>query len=266
MPTVTLQRGDTLTELSARYRVSVQAIARANGIDDIDEVQAGQRLTIPDRFDAEAAPVRARRSAGTASPRATHAESTVRAGDRQFPSSADGTPIFRQGDPEWGRRRLGDAASIAASGCAMTAAAMAISKISGNVITPGELDRYLDRRNGYTGDAIEWDMAAAAAGLRASRPDWSLSSLNEALDAGRPVVVAVDYKRGSRGGANGTDHWVTITGRESDENGRDVYTANDPATGQQFNFFQARGGRLVSDYQAPNGRNYTTTGQQVQFS
>jgi LysM repeat protein len=278
MTTVTLRRGDTLSGLSRRYGVSARTIARANGITNPRTLQIGQRVTIPDGFDRPgarrtgrpAARPSARRDERVAPPRSERrasppAVSSVRAGNRQFPASADGTPMFRQGDPEWGQRRLGNRYTISQSGCAMTAAAMAISRTSGRTVTPGQMDQYLDRNRGYSGDALNWDAAARSAGLRASRPGWSLDSINRSIDAGRPVVVGVDYKQGSRGGANGTDHWVTITGRQRDQNGRSVYTANDPATGRQFRFYE-QGGRLVSDYQARNGRNYRTTGQQVQFS
>jgi LysM repeat protein len=42
-----VQRGDTLSEIAARFGVSVSAIARANGLADTDFVWWGQRLVIP---------------------------------------------------------------------------------------------------------------------------------------------------------------------------------------------------------------------------
>ena len=155
--------------------------------------------------------------------------------------------------------------NISQSGCAMTASAMALSKISGRTLNPGQLDQYLDTHHGYSGDSLNWDVAARAYGLNATRPAFSLDRINRDVDAGRPVVVGVDYKRGSRGGANGTDHWVTITGRERDAQGHSVYLANDPATGRQFRFTE-QGGRLVSDYTARNGRHYQTTNTMVAFN
>jgi predicted chitinase len=73
------------------------------------------------------------------------------------------------------------------------------------------------------------------------------------------VVVGVDYHAGSNGGANGTDHWICITGRGR-ENGKPVYYANDPATGTQVTLRQV-GNRLVG-----GPKNYKTTGELVTFS
>ncbi|MGI5864857.1 MAG: LysM peptidoglycan-binding domain-containing protein [Myxococcales bacterium] len=175
----------------------------------------------------------------------------------------NGTPLYRQGDPRWGSRTLGRNYTIASAGCAMTATAMAISKISGRPITPGELDAYLDRNGGYSGDALYWDKAAQARGLHASRPAWSLATIDANLKAGRPVVIGVDYKAGSGGGANGTDHWITIVGRKVDNSGKVTYIAHDPANGQVM-YLTASGGRLQG--KTSSGRNYRSTGCLVTFS
>jgi hypothetical protein len=134
---------------------------------------------------------------------------------RKFPMSRDGTPMYRQGDPQWGSRRLGSSSSLAAAGCAMTATAMAVSKLTGKVINPGEMDAYQDKNHGYSGNALIWGAAAKMGGLGAARQEWSLNTINKQSDAGRPVVVGVDHSPGSNGGANGTDHWITIIGRGS---------------------------------------------------
>jgi LysM repeat protein len=42
-----VQPGDTLSEIAARYHVSIQSLARVNGIQNINLVPAGQALTIP---------------------------------------------------------------------------------------------------------------------------------------------------------------------------------------------------------------------------
>jgi murein DD-endopeptidase MepM/ murein hydrolase activator NlpD len=44
----TVRRGDTLTSIAQRQKRSVEALAQANGITDIDRIFAGQQLTIPD--------------------------------------------------------------------------------------------------------------------------------------------------------------------------------------------------------------------------
>lgn len=170
--------------------------------------------------------------------------------------SGGSVPLWWQGDSRWGNRRLGRNYTVHQAGCAMTATAMAISKISGKTINPGQLDAYLDSHGGYSGDGLIWDVAARAVGLHASYAGWSMSTINANLAAGKPVVIGVNFKAGSNGGANGTDHWVTVTGRGKDSKGT-YYTINDPGSGTRHKLYLS-GGRLV-------GRGglgyYNTTGQ-----
>jgi len=181
----------------------------------------------------------------------------------QLPVTAQSVPLYAQGDQRWGDRSLGSAndLSIRRAGCAMTATAMAISKISGLLIDPKELDAYLDSHNGYSGNALNWDVAAQARGLKATWPfpEWSLANLDKELDAGRPVVAGVDYRQGSGGGRWGTDHWVTITARSTQGN-IVSYTAHDPANGKRFTLTVA-GNRLKTTTAAGAGNNYVTTGE-----
>jgi hypothetical protein len=185
----------------------------------------------------------------------------------RIPNLSNGVPLFDQGDTRWGGDQLGAGkTTIGGAGCAMTSMAMAGSKISGQVLTPKQLDGYLDSHGGYSGkggNSIEWNTAAQAFGLKAGKAGWSMNTINQQLDAGRPVVVGVDYKQGSRGGANGTDHWVTLTGR-GQQNGQSVYYANDPATGKAFVFGSNGQGGLSAISGA--AQNYHTTGQLVVFS
>lgn len=253
--THTVRSGDTLSGIAQRNGVSLAALIAANPqIANPNLIYPGQQVHVPGG--RTSAP-----SAASTSPTApTHqgGPATDSSG-RHYPTSADGTPMYRQGDAAWGGRTLGSHYSIAQAGCAMTATAMALSKISGKVITPEQLDGWLDKNGGYSGDGLNWGRAAQMAGLGASKPGWSLGTINAQLDAGRPVVIGVDYHAGSGGGANGTDHWVTVTGR-STENGQTVYHANDPATGQQISL-HLEGGRLVG-----GERNYRSTGELVVFS
>ncbi len=117
---------------------------------------------------------------------------------RKFPTSRDGTPMYRQGDPQWGGRRLGTSSSLSAAGCAMTATAMAVSKITGKVINPGEMDQYLDTHGGYVGNGAHLGQGGADGGLGATKAGWNLDTINKQLDAGRPVVIGVDYKAGQQ--------------------------------------------------------------------
>jgi uncharacterized protein (TIGR02594 family) len=275
----TVVSGDTMSEVADRWNVSVADLLRANpqfdasklggGMDtsrngnsgwDPDALRPGDVLskpgaqtpapvTSPTAPPASAAPA-------PAAPRASTGTVRDETSGRSFQTSADGTPKYRQGDSEWGNRALGTGGSMSASGCAVTATAMALSKISGRTITPGELDKFMDRNGGYSGNAINWNAAARMIGGSMSSASWSMSSINRQLDAGRPVVIGVDYKQGSNGGANGTDHWVTVTGRGT-ENGRAVYYANDPASGKEMKF-TLDGNRLVGE---SGSKTYRSTGE-----
>lgn len=46
----TVQNGDTLYSIAKMYSVPVDAIAKANGITDPNQIQNGQRLIIPQLF------------------------------------------------------------------------------------------------------------------------------------------------------------------------------------------------------------------------
>ncbi len=278
----TIRRGDTLSRLATQFGTTVQALAKANGIADPNKIAAGKKLIIPGKSDGfqsgngkASGPSEKRQSAGDVFTNGNEGKPGTNVDRRQgsqapvtsmkdstgrsHPTSADGTPMYKQGDKQWGKDTLGNSASIHAKGCAMTSTAMAISKISGKAINPQQLDGYLDKHGGYSGDNLNWNVAAKAAGLTAKDEKWSLGSINKQIDAGRPVVVGVDYK-----GSSKTDHWVTITGRERDANGKTTYLANDPATGKSFKF-REEGGKLVSDYKASNGRPYGTTGRLITF-
>jgi len=261
-----IQRGDTLSALARRFNTTVEKLARANNIADPDKIYAGASLKVPDGFDTNRpaqAPNGEDRPVDETDRRApTPTGPAVDGNGRTHPTTSDGTPMYRQGDPEWGSRTLGRSSSVARAGCAMTATAMAISRISGNTVSPGELDRYLDSHGGYSGNGLNWDVAARSQGLTANRPAWSMDTINRNLDQGRPVVMGVDYKAGSNGGANGTDHWVTITRRERDAQGNSVYVGVDPANGREFRM-REQGGRLVGE---SGGKSYRTTGELRTFS
>lgn len=183
---------------------------------------------------------------------------------RTFEKSADGTPLFKQADPEWHAVKLGKATTIGKSGCAMTCVAMALSKLSGETITPKALDAWLDKNHGYAGDSLNWARAGQLKGQTLSKPAWSLDTLDANLAAGKPVVIGVDYKKGSKGGANGTDHWILLTGKKTADDGSTRYLANDPGTGKAIELSVNAKGQLVGDGTDALGK-YTTTGQAHAF-
>ena len=244
--TYSVRSGDTMSGIAKAHGVSLQALAEANPqLSNMNRIAVGQTLNLPG---AAVQPAHVP-SAGSADPAVA-----------RHPASPDGTPLYRQGDAAWGQTVLGHSRTISQAGCAMTSVAMAISKISGRSIDPAQLDGYLDQHHGYSGDALKWDTAAQAAGLHGGKQAWSLQTVNRQLDAGRPVVVGVDYRAGSNGGPNGTDHWIAITAR-GQENGKPVYFANDPATGKQIKLNEDNGQLKQQD-----GKGYRTTGELVVFT
>jgi hypothetical protein len=207
---------------------------------------------------------------------AAPATSFLRTNGVPFPTSSDGTPRYKQGDLEaggnWGSRLLGDGASqprsIQERGCAMTSVAMALSKLSGETITPAVLDAFLDAQAGYAGNGIKW----AVAGKVTEQPislkketTWNLDTLHAELAAGRPVVLGVNYKDGASGGSLGTDHWVCLTRREPGP--PELYFANDPINGQEIRFLRQPDGTLLEEkLNAGRPRRCNSTGEFVTFS
>lgn len=64
MAVYTVQNGDSLSKIGARYGVSWQSIAQANGIRSPYVIKPGQRLTIPGSKTTPTSPI----SGGSASP------------------------------------------------------------------------------------------------------------------------------------------------------------------------------------------------------
>ncbi|WP_163998715.1 C39 family peptidase [Pyxidicoccus caerfyrddinensis] len=181
---------------------------------------------------------------GGTPPAAAPAGSFARADGTPFPTSMDGTPMYKQSDAEWGESRLGASATaptLASRGCAVTSMAMALSKLSGETLTPGALDAHLDASAGYVGSALVWGTAGTATEKPVAvekTTTWSLDKVTKELESGRPVVLGVDYKEGGSGGTLGTDHWVCLTRKEGN-----LFFANDPATGDEVRF-KVEGGAL----------------------
>ncbi|NVJ18091.1 LysM peptidoglycan-binding domain-containing protein [Myxococcus sp. AM010] len=81
-----------------------------------------------------------------------------------------------------------------------------------------------------TGDDPNGGVTVDAAAARRGR-----EYIDGQLDAGKPVVVGVDHRSGRNSdNVDGiTDHFVVITGRGTDEQGRTYYTFHDPATNHE---------------------------------
>lgn len=173
-----------------------------------------------------------------------------------------GAPLFRQGDPEWGTRRLNESPSgavetLARKGCLVSSVAMALSELSGQLVTPAVVDRHLDARGGYDGaNRMSWERFGTVAGT-AVRParlrEVDVARLDAELDAGRPVVVGVHYR-----GGGGTDHWLCLTERRGDR-----YFANDPASGEVVELRRGEEGTL--ERPGKHDKAYRFTGDAVVF-
>ncbi len=130
-------------------------------------------------------------------------------------------PIFAQDDPRWSAVRLGPSTdTLGDEGCAVASAAM-VAAFYGIKTDPQELNAFLSRAGGFTGDGlIHWPRVPliAPAHLKLAyngSPSYELIDSN--LLSGNPVIVLIPL-------AEGGYHFVVIVGKE----GRD-YLIRDPA-------------------------------------
>jgi hypothetical protein len=267
-------RGDTLWRIAERLRGAgagrstaelVAALVRLNpSIRDPDRIEIGQPLRLP------CEPPRPRAAAERARPpaRARSAVADMRiprgSGSTDAPAaSPDGTPCFRQSDAAWRDVRLGARGpTLARAGCAVTACAMAMSKLTGTEVRPDELVARLDGRGGLdAAGRLVWTRAAEEMGVRVADPrqPWSLERIRGELAAGRPVVVGV-YKGG--GPADGEPaHWICLTRHDA---ATETFWANDPATGKPIALgVDAGSGSLVTS--AGAGVAYRSAQRMVTF-
>jgi LysM repeat protein len=251
-----VQPGDTLSGIARQLQRTgtpgtsaelVQTLARLNGLSDPDRISVGQVLTLPPRTerprdeDVVALVERdvlhglqqLRVSAGE---QRTRLENALLGFLHRVPADAgprptsSGTPCFRQSDPAWRSERLGVAGegpTLAQAGCAITACAMALSRLGGTVLTPDALVRHLRDSGGFQGPLLDWSAAGTAIheGPRATPGTLDCARLDRELDAGRPVLLRVVHDVQGRP----RQHWVCLTGRDP---ATGDYTANDPATGR----------------------------------
>ena len=252
----TVRPGDTLCRIARQLQQEgtpgttaelVRTLARLNGLASPDLIEVGQVLTLPSRgrhrtADEDLVSVLEHGACSVAGTICTHVEDprsrlenallrfVHRVPSEPAPTrSADRTPLFRQGDPAWRTERLGvsgEGPTLAQAGCALTACAMALSRLGGTVLTPDALLRHLRASGGFQGPLLDWSAAGSAipGGPRASPGALDCAEVDRQLDAGRPVLLRVvhDVQGHPR------QHWICLTGRDP-ASGR--YTAADPATG-----------------------------------
>jgi LysM repeat protein len=283
----TIRPGDTLSGIARQLQREgvpgttadlVRTLARLNGLSSPDHLEVGQVLTLPFRpraRDSDEDVVSllergARSVAGAIRTRVdeqrTRLENALLRWVHRLPSEpapvsgSGATPLFRQGDPAWRAERLGvcgEGPTLAQAGCALTACAMALSRIGGTVLTPDALLSHLRACGGFQGPLLDWSAAGSAIpGATCASPGaLDREQLDRELDAGRPVLLRVvhDVQGHPR------QHWICLTGRDP---GSGRYTANDPATGRTT-VLAAAGSALASLEGEPV--DYASDGRMVRF-
>jgi hypothetical protein len=281
-----VQPGDTLYGIARQLQRTgtpgttselVRTLAHLNGLSDPDRISAGQVLTLPPRpgrpCDEDVVgvverhvlpgPQQLRMHVGE---QRTRLENALLGLLHRVPGNpvprqeSSDTPFFRQSDPAWRTERLGvsgEGPTLAQAGCAVTACAMALSRIGGMVLTPDALVRHLRDSGGFQGPLLDWSAAGSAIheGPRATPRALDCAELDRELDAGRPVLLRVVHDVQGRP----RRHWVCLTGRNR---GTGHYTANDPATGRSTVLARDEAG-LASLGREPV--QYTSDGRMVTF-
>ena len=283
----TIRPGDTLSGIARQLQREgvpgstadlVRTLARLNGLSSPDHLEVGQVLTLPSRpraRDSDEDVVSliergARSVAGAVRTRVdaqrTRLENALLRWVQRLPSEAApvpgsrATPLFRQGDPAWRAERLGvsgEGPTLAQAGCALTACAMALSRIGGTVLTPDALLSHLRACGGFQGPLLDWSAAGSAIpGATCASPGaLDREQLDRELDAGRPVLLRVvhDVQGHPR------KHWICLTGRDT---GSGRYTANDPATGRTTMLAPAAGALASLEGEPVH---YASDGRMVRF-
>ena len=222
--TIRLRPGQTLSQIAHDHGTTVDALAQANHLADPNKAKAGQQIVIPGQ--SQTAPAAPRAPAPQAAPQAPASSAPQPRDQAQFGGQADAhvrTPFVYQMTLE----RPKEACFRACTQMARSGGA--------EVTSPAE---------------AMW-LNAAPFG-RQTPPNAARGYIDRQLDAGRPVVVGVNHPNGSNKNADGvTDHWLVVTGRGTDAQGRTYYTFHDPGTrvGQDTNprnrlYVDAQSGRL----------------------
>ncbi|WP_375765049.1 C39 family peptidase [Archangium gephyra] len=299
--TIIIQRGQTLSEIARQYHTSVAELVKLNHLKNANFIVAGQQLFVPGSpkpasgTAAPRTPPRNPATSGsghtqTATPlpavlptvqlqQTTGAMATEFVKDgRTFPNN-NGYPVYAQGKNSathtreaWADLPIGPK-TVSQIGCAMTAVTMAVSGISRQTITPAEMNQFMNKIGGFSSGGLiqAWNRMGELgkpAVKVTRRSGINANKIDQELDAGRPVVVQVDYHKGrgkaaTKGYDGEGDHWILITGRSPD---RTRYLANDPAGGKMMTLHRTVDSKLEGD-SADNvyETKYLTTGEAATF-
>jgi LysM repeat protein len=259
----TVRNRDTLTSIAKRFGTTVDALAQQNHIADPNKILAGQKLQVPgsrDDFDENSVVSSVTNSKRTTGVNAAHATPQAEAAagaagaqsavtnhrsiwgellkhplqaGRDAIDSVRGKPLSGEAaqangqttvhtrTPWYNQMEGGHGFAPGSTACFRASSAMARAG-GGHVRGPGDGTQVATHRDANAHVTV--NRAAAQQGI---------GHIDSELNAGRPVVIGVTHPggRGHNMNADGvTDHFVTVTGRGVDEQGRLYYTINDPGT------------------------------------
>lgn len=118
-------------------------------------------------------------------------------------------PLLLQWDDRWGYAPYGDY-NIAISGCGPTALAMVASGLCQNAgITPYTVANYAQEQGYYSEAGTSWDLMTSGCeqfGIRGEELSLSESSIQKALEAGRPIICTM-----GAGAFTTEGHYIVLT-------------------------------------------------------
>jgi hypothetical protein len=148
-----------------------------------------------------------------------------------------GVPIPALAQTDYPTTKLGTGRfTIGSSGCFLTSLTMASCQLHGTKkLNPLIANELVKKNNGFSGSALELDRALPALGLKkllrremtsGNRANL-IRRLDNALAAKRPVIMGVDFQKGSSSGESGADHFIIVFGTRGS-----YYRAIDPLGGR----------------------------------
>ena len=136
--------------------------------------------------------------------------------------NSETVPLFLQWDPMWGYETYGSSC-IAITGCGPTCLAMVGYYLTGDdSMTPDRVAEFAEK-NGYyeAGYGSSWTLISQGAeklGLTAQELPLVKKKMTDALEAGRPIILAL-----GQGDFTSTGHYIVLTAYEDGE-----FRVNDP--------------------------------------
>lgn len=224
--TYTVKAGDTFSQIAKDLGVSVGKLASANPqVRNLSRIDVDQVLNVP--LSNVVAPMRP-----------TTPAPVVEKRDGVIPFSQEDHP-----DVALGRSKE----TIGRAGCMLASIAMVSTKLSP---TPAsdvvDANTRVLNSGGFSGANLISKTAANALGMTqtARNAPASIAAISNELEAGRPVVVGVDFKVGSTSGRSNADHFLVLT--RQDQADPSIFHGVDPLGGKAIRFQLDAEGQLRS--------------------